>query len=615
MKVSANKIRQVVLAVLSILSVSSCKEYLTKTPTDFLNPQNYYETQEQLEYARRGVYSMLGADAFYGTYTQWALGWDADEAYVHLASPSVGPWNYMYSTSDVYNVGFWRTLYQGVSRANEVLANLDKNPDISAAYRDMVKGEMLFLRAYYYFILVQYYGGVPLRLEPVMSPNDVNLPRSSIAEVYTRILEDMTAAEALVPAITVIGNGGAVSKSAVRGILARVNLVMAGAPLKDVSRLSEVKKWAKAVINDTEAGHALNPSYSDIFVRLAADQYDIKESIWEVEFWGNNQSDQFAEAGLQGSRNAPVSNAASATGGTTSYTNITAKVYNVYEDGDRRKWFNIAHFSYTNSPINGLKTLTAIPTTETAKYTRKPGKFRREYETYLPKTARTPQNVSVLRYTDVLMMYAEAENELNGPTDEIIEMVNQIRRRSWSTGIKTITLTSGGSGYTSVPSVIISGNGGAVATARISAGRVSSITLARDSASLTFNKEGRYDQLPQVTLSGGGGSGATAVATIYSLDGADLKTEHTASKEAFRELIKDERMREFAFEGHRKADLLRWGDFLRVYRDMGNQVATDVPATPRYADVYARAAERDLFMPIPSIEVITNRAMVQNPGW
>src|SRR5690606_37649433 len=200
----------------------------------------------------------------------------------------------------------------------------------------------------------------------------------------------------------------------VRGILARVNLAMAGAPLRDISRLEEVKKWTKAVIDDTEAGHALNPSYSDIFVRLAADQYDIKESIWEVEFWGNNQSDQFAEAGLQGSRNAPVSNAASATGGTTSYTNITAKVYNSYEAGDLRKWFNIAHFTYANSPINGLKNLSNIPATETAKYNMKPAKFRREYETVFPKTARTPQNVSLLRYTDVLMMYAEAENELNG---------------------------------------------------------------------------------------------------------------------------------------------------------------------------------------------------------
>lgn len=614
MKVNRYTVWFIIFAGLSFASLNACKKYLTKTPTDFLNPENYYDTQEQLEYSRRGVYSILGNDSFYGTYYQWALGWSADEAFVRLASPAVGPWNYLYSTSDVYNVNFWRAVYLGITRANELLANLDKNPEIAIEYRDMVRGEMLFLRAYYYFILVQYYGGVPLRLEPAMSPNDVDFPRSSIAEVYAKILEDMTTAETLVPPIAAIGHGGAVSKSAVRGILARVNLTMAGNPLKDISRLEEAKKWAKAVIDDAEAGHELNPSYADIFVRLAADQYDVKESIWEVEFWGN-LSDQFREAGMQGSRNGPISNATSATGHGDGYINSTAKLYNSYEDGDLRKWFNIAHFTYVNSQINGEKNLLAIPATEAAKYNLKPAKFRREYETLFPKANRTPQNVSLLRYTDVLMMYVEAENELNGPTEEIIDIMNQIRRRSWSSGIKEMTVTDGGSGYTSAPDVVISGDGGAAAKAQINAaGSVTAIVLNRDSASVTYFKEGSYTTPPQVTLSGGGGDGAKAEVLIYSLDDANLQPEHTISKEAFRELIKEERMREFAFEGNRKADLLRWGDFLQVYQNMANQLTTDFPGSAFIA-MYANASERDLFMPIPSIEVITNRAMIQNPGW
>src|SRR5690606_40713387 len=80
------------------------------------------------------------------------------------------------------------------------------------------------------------------------------------------------------------------------------------------------------------------------------------------------------------------------------------------EDGIRD--FHVTGVQTCALPI--LKNLSNIPATETAKYNMKPAKFRREYETVFPKTARTPQNVSLLRYTDVLMMYAEAENELNG---------------------------------------------------------------------------------------------------------------------------------------------------------------------------------------------------------
>src|SRR5690606_40949720 len=71
-------------------------------------------------------------------------------------------------------------------------------------------------------------------------------------------------------------------------------------------------------------------------------------------------------------------------------------------------------------------------------------KWRREYETFLPKadTRTTPENVPILRYTDVLLMYAEAENALNGPTQEVIDIVNSVRWRGWAKGVKTITVRS-----------------------------------------------------------------------------------------------------------------------------------------------------------------------------
>jgi hypothetical protein len=88
---------------------------------------------------------------------------------------------------------------------------------------------------------------------------------------------------------------------------------MAGAPIKDATRYAEASKWAKMVIDDAEAGHSLNPSYSQIFINLAADKYDIKESIWEVEFYGNGL-DQYVETGNIGWINGPAAAVSSPTG-------------------------------------------------------------------------------------------------------------------------------------------------------------------------------------------------------------------------------------------------------------------------------------------------------------
>src|SRR5690606_30708580 len=120
-------------------------------------------------------------------------------------------------------------------------------------------------------------------------------------------------------------------------------------------------------------------------------------------------------------------------------------------------------------------------------------------------------------FADVLLMFAEAENEVNGgPTPAAIEAVNRVRQRAWSSGVKTITVTNGGSGYTSAPKVTFSGGNGleAEATAIVTDGKVTAINLARDSTGIMFYAEGKYSSTPTISIEGGDGSGATATATI-----------------------------------------------------------------------------------------------------
>jgi len=432
------------------------------------------------------------------------------------------------------------------------------------------------------------------------------------------VLKDMEAAEPLVPGIASLGFGGAISKSAVRGMLARVNLYMAGEPLKDKTRYSEVMKWSKMVIDDAEAGHALNPSYSQIFINLVSDKYDIKESIWEVEFWGNGTNADYPETSNMGYVNGISSVASSANGTGVAYFNITSKFYNIFEPGDNRKWWTTVHFGYP-AVATSPKTMSALPTTEGAKSLMKPGKWRREFEVPAKAVSVTPTNVPLLRFADILLMYAEADNEINGaPSATSIEYVNRVRKRSWSTGVKSVTVTNGGSGYTTAPTVTFSaGLGGATATgtAVISGGKVTAVNLSRDLTAVLFSVEGKYASAPTVTITGGGGTGATATAAINLLTDAELKPAQTGSKAAFLEAIQNERFRELNWEGLRKADLIRWGIFFPVMQDMADRLSLEVPTTPLFAQIFRNVERKDLYMPIPSSEMSTNQLMVQNPFW
>jgi starch-binding outer membrane protein, SusD/RagB family len=609
------------LTFLFLLGLCSCEKFLETQPTDFLAPDTYYQTEAQINFARAGVYNNLGAGGLWGSYGNYLLGFTADEGYMNRATFAIGPWNYNHTPSDGYILGFWNNLFNGINRANVLLANLDNNASVKQEFRDQVRGETLFLRGYYYFMLVQNFGGVPLKLTPTSSVVDVDQPRATAREIYDQILKDMETAEALVPGIKSIGFGGQISKSAVRGLLARVNLYMAGQPLNDVTRYAEARKWAKMVIDDAEAAHELNPGYPQIFINYAADKYDYKESIWEVEFQGN-RLDQYVETTNISWINGPPAPATSATGRADGYMTACAPLLDVYEPGDMRKYWNNAYFSYTNTTTVGSKALLNEPTTAQKYAGRYSGKFRREYETLFPKAAtNTSHNMPLLRYSDVLLMFAEAENEINGPTPEAIEAINKVRRRGWGIGgIKSITITDGGSGYTGAPTVTFTGGGGTGAVATATRGtsgstlnKITALPLARDPNGVTLYQIGKYTSAPSITITGGGGTGATATATIYTEADADAPASQTSSPDNFRELIRDERMRELGFEGLRKADLIRWGIFVETMQNVANSFKT--ASTDARVRAYSNVEPKHLLYPIPSNEINTNLAIVQNPGW
>lgn len=602
-----------IIATLVLLTQVSCKKFLDTHNTDTVSPDNYYTTEAQLNLALTGVYDVLGAQNLYAERMAYRYGMEGDEGYYSATNPVSGPCQYNYTSADAEILALWTVLYQGIARANILLKNVDNNQALDVAIRGRVKGEALFIRSYLYFLLVQNWGGVPLILEPVPATK-TNIPRATAKQVYDQIIGDMTEAEGLVNSIKTNGFGGRVSKSAVRGVLARVCLAMAGQPVNETSKYQDAKDWAKKVIDDADAAHALNSTFQQPFINYAQDKYDIKESIWEVEFRGTG-ADTYQEtarfAWLAGQYCLNV-----ATGQGNGFIKPTAKYYQLFTPGDlRREWTNPS-FTYDPAGAVGARTYIATPTAPAAMYNLFMAKYRREYETATPKHASvSPMNYPLLRFSDVLLMYAEAENELNGPTMEAINAVNLVRRRAWASGIKDVTITAGGSGYTSAPAVTFSGGGGsgAVATAVVSNGQVIGLTFPGDSV-LGKKIGSGYTSEPTITLTGGGGTGATATATIYSKSEGELTAAQTASKDDFRLMIQDERSRELSFEALRRGDLLRWGIFTTSMQAVGNQLSVHIPGA--FFGVFFRSVTtKHEQLPIPAAEMSLNNALTQNPGW
>jgi hypothetical protein len=604
------KIKIFILTALAFITFS-CNKALELNPTDFSSPENYYNTEKQLNFALNGIYGVLRGSSMYGGNLNSSLAHPSDEALWRYNTAGATGFEFLtYNSSAPLISSFWGNLYNGINLSNLLLENIDK-ANASEESKKVIRGEALFLRAYYYFLLVDHFGGVPLKLRSSQSPDrpeDVALPRNTVAEVYEQITKDMMEAEGLVRPITAFNHSGRVTQTVVQGMLARVYLTMAGAPLRDVSKYADAKLWAGKVIDS--GLHRLNPNYKQIFVNHCQDLYDNKESMWEVEFFGNTNTTVLEIGGRLPILTGIFSTNEAFPGFCLDNYHTTAKLYNLYQEvpNDLRRDVSIASYRYvgTNSlPV--LHTATQI-------YERAAAKWRREYETLLPRSrTNTPTNFPLLRYADVLLMYAEAENELNGPTQDALDKINMVRRRAMGTGnrISAINVVNQGTGYNANHSISFSGGGGdcAFADAVITSGRVTSIRLVSGGAF--------YTSAPTVTITGvTAGTGATATAVLSPIDPAAANLPMPANKAAFFKAIQDERARELAFESIRLHDLKRWGIYVETLREVSDDITNNAPANWKFlAQSGLNATPRNVLFPIPLVELTNNPNMVQNLGY
>lgn len=309
--------------------------------------------------------------------------------------------NLTYNSSNPSAESTFNANYEGINRCNQALDILPKLDKVNANLKARLIGEAKFLRAFMYFTLVKCYGGVPIvdHLPNPVSDEDQKmlLTRKTTAEVYAFIENDLNDAIAVLPnkSAYAADEKARASKGAAHALLAKVNLYQ--------------KNWQKVVDNcDLITGYSISPDYAKMF-RLEGENDG--ESIFEINGVGT-----IPAKGIEGY--SATQGARGAGGWGWGFNVPSQSLLNAYEVGDLRKNATII---FRNSTLYDGR---VVPSTvENPMYNFK------AYSSQFTDAWETDANIKYLRYAEVLLMKAEALNEL-GLTAQAIPLLNQIRNRA-----------------------------------------------------------------------------------------------------------------------------------------------------------------------------------------
>ena len=420
MKINILKNKSKVVCLLVLLcGAFSCSDFLDESDPSNLTPDSFYTSAKHAQSAVAAVY----ADArFIGDGAGiFSSNWQMLMAPTGITSTQTAQnsdLNNLYSLSYDPNTGhvknWWRGLYKVIGNANLVLQNV---PDIQMDEADKTKvlGEARFLRAWAYFYAVRLWGDVPLITLPQSADSEDFFPvRSPQTEVYNLIVSDLLEAESA--GLPWTDESGRVSQSAVKALLAKVYLTMAGNPLNETALYADAANKAKEIIDNAGPIHLFD-TYAEVHDESLN---NMGEHIFSLQY-----NDLVAENPMGNMRPnfQPVTyRGPDGTGSTIP----TPEFYNSYEDGDlravdREGWF------YTSYYENGSGELFDLG----APFIFKHFNVTANGTSGVPGTAKDNLNVQIFGYAEVLLIYAEAYNEANGgPNQAAVNALKQIRDRA-----------------------------------------------------------------------------------------------------------------------------------------------------------------------------------------
>lgn len=391
----------------------SCKKYLDKSPLDSINTSNFWKTSDDAISAINGAYQPLQWPKLFNIRI-WSTDIWAGNSIVGAGGGTDGIEtqdisNFVTTTDNAAALDIWRGPAPGILRCNLVLQNVP-GMTIDASLKNRILGEAKFLRATYYFILVRLFGDVPLIIVPQVPESDLRPVRTPKSQVYDLIIQDLTDAINLLPTKdTYKGSDvGRASKGSAVGMLAKVYLT-----------LGNYQKTVDLCKRVTSLGYTLNANYSDNFNPLMKNP---NESLFEIQyigktsfsFWDNENQASWVST-FTGPRNSDF------VGGGYGWDQPTQEFVDSYEPGDKRKDQTILYSGCPDFDGKVYQSSYSVTGYNLRKFL-VPKSISPDYDT-------NPEDFPVLRYADVLLMQAEAQNELS-QTTEAEAPLNLVRKRA-----------------------------------------------------------------------------------------------------------------------------------------------------------------------------------------
>lgn len=430
-EVSWLKKSKVLLLILLIPFITQCLN-LDEIPFTDVSPDNFYKNEKDLEIALNSVYAgmqNLAQSANYNMRLEVMTEFNAP-AY---AKDDVEKWNAWQNINDPdKTITIWTNGFDIINRANIVLGR-GENIEMDQKIKERMYGEACFIRAWTNFHLMRIYGRLPIPDGYTEGLSNLNIPRKSLEETYEHIIADLEYADKNLPSKKVYmeekdkPNIWRASKEAAQGLLAKVYLY-------------------RASMNDNRDDYQKCKDYCDLIIKSEAN-FDLEENFENLWYWYNLNCKFGKESIFEinyGKQSGEHNNLHVMFGINVTEVSLGCYMY-------RRMGPSIDHYlSYEKNDARLATFLTEYTKSESGEkywfdpdnngfYPNVPGKWSTASPGNIKYYDRTPEsanlklpsaNIYVIRFADVLLMYAEAENQLNGPTADAYAKLNKVHTRA-----------------------------------------------------------------------------------------------------------------------------------------------------------------------------------------
>jgi hypothetical protein len=446
-----NKFSILLFVATTVISSTSCKKYLDTSSPSTYTDELVFSSTAYTAYAITGTYAMLTTDQLYSARLPLNYSTNSDIEIVGADNSSYsevstrGLSNYLGSSAVATLATDWNAIYKLIERTNLCVDGIRNSAVMKTSDSSTMKaylGEAMTLRALAYFELVKTWGDVPFKTEPSKYDlSNVYNPPTDRDTIMDHLITDLQEAESYVPWLGT-GNYGTpekISKGFIKGLIARIALYRGGYSIRNkpgfpTERGSNYLAYYELAHKECQeimdkAIYSLTPAYVDVWKKLAQYQVNLQENLFEVALGLGRSGEMGYSIGVRFYTNSKYGY-----GNNANVVNTTVYYFYSFDPKDIRRDATVAYYSYGNGSGAQQEIMQTNPMGfNFAKWDQR---FMNSTWLAMNKAASGKFgygiNWVVMRYSDILLMFAETENELYGPTTAAKNALKLVRARAFA---------------------------------------------------------------------------------------------------------------------------------------------------------------------------------------